>query len=123
MSISTFPSLRLFVYGALSCLDLALTYQLIQKGGGFIYESNPVAEEWLRRYGWTGLVCFKLLAVSIAAFSVVLVSVYRPRVGSLLLNFALVVVSVVVLYSFSLSNLVGESLNSTVIGPNSASAG
>ena len=85
MNVSTFPSLRLSIYGALSCLDLALTYQLIQKGGGYIYESNPVANEWYLRYGWTGLACFKLLAVSIAAFSVVLVSVYRPRVGSFLL--------------------------------------
>ena len=101
---------RLLLFATLSLLDLVLTYKVVHAGGGYVYESNPIANEWLVRFGWAGLAFFKVLAMSIALFSVVLVSVYRPRTGSRLLNFACLAVLVVVVYSFSLSNVIGNSL-------------
>ena len=101
---------RLLLFGILSCLDLVLTFRLLHSGGGYVYESNPIANEWLTRFGFAGLALFKILAMSTAAISVIVVSCYRPHVGSRLLTFACVVVSVVVVYSFSLSNVIGSSL-------------
>src|SRR5260370_5857021 len=110
LSLSTLPPRRLLLFATLSLLDLALTYKVVRSGGGYVYESNPIANEWLTRFGWTGLAFFKILAMSIAVFSVILVSLYRPRTGSCLLNFACLAVSGVVVYSFSLSNVIGNSL-------------
>jgi|GEM_PF-2703664 len=101
---------RLLLFATLSLLDLALTYKVVRSGGGYVYESNPIANEWLTRFGWSGLAFFKILAMSIAVFSVILISLYRPRTGSCLLNFACLAVSGVVVYSFSLSNVIGNSL-------------
>jgi hypothetical protein len=110
MSISALHPRRLLLFATLSLLDLALTYKVVRSGGGYVYESNPIANEWLTRFGWTGLAFFKILAMSIAVFSVALISLYRPRTGSVLLNFACLAVSGVVVYSFSLSNVIGNSL-------------
>ena len=110
MSISTLHPRRLLLFATLSLLDLALTYKVVRSGGGYVYESNPIANEWLTRFGWSGLAFFKILAMSIAVFSLILVSLYRPRTGSCLLNFACLAVSGVVVYSFSLSNVIGHSL-------------
>jgi Domain of unknown function (DUF5658) len=110
MSISALHPRRLLLFATLSLLDLALTYKVVRSGGGYVYESNPIANEWLTRFGWTGLAFFKILAMFIAVFSVALISLYRPRTGSVLLNFACLAVSGVVVYSFSLSNVIGNSL-------------
>ena len=110
MSMTALHPRRLFLFGMLSLLDLALTYKLVQASGGHIYESNPIANEWLSRFGWPGLAAFKVMAVSVVASAAIYVSVYRPRAGSRLLNFACLTVSLVVIYSFSLSNVVGKGL-------------
>src|SRR5438132_3600236 len=110
MSASTYHPRRLFLFAALSLVDLALTYNVVHAGGGYVYESNPIANEWLVRFGWTGLAFYKVLAMSIALFSVVLVSIYRPRTGSRLLNFACLALLIVVVYSFSLSKVIGNRL-------------
>jgi hypothetical protein len=102
---------RLFLFAILSVIDLILTYRLIHVGGGYIYESNPLANEWLQRFGWQGLAAFKVTTVSLVAFIAIYVSTSRPRVGSRLLNFACLAACTVVVYSFCMSTAVGEGFN------------
>jgi Domain of unknown function (DUF5658) len=106
--------LRLGIFATLSIIDLALTYRLIRVGGGYIYESNPFANEWLQRFGWRGLAVYKIMAMALVAIIAIYVSVSRPRVGSRLLNFACLMVCVVVVYSFCMSRAVGEGFNEQI---------
>ncbi|HEV3118734.1 MAG TPA: DUF5658 family protein [Gemmataceae bacterium] len=106
--------LRLGIFATLSIIDLALTYRLIRVGGGYIYESNPFANEWLQRFGWRGLAAYKIMAMALVAIIAIYVSVSRPRVGSRLLNFACLVVCVVVVYSFCMSRAVGEGFSEEI---------
>jgi hypothetical protein len=101
---------RLFLYLALSVLDLCLTYRLLHVGGGHIYESNPIANAWLNRYGWLGLTGFKVASMILVASATVVVSLRHPRAGGGILTFACSAVAIVVLYSFSLVNYFGKGL-------------
>ena len=98
---------RLAVFGLLSLLDLGLTYKLLHTNGGGVYEANPFDNEWLHRFGWTGLALYKLLAVTIFAAAAAYVGLRRPRLGARLMNFACLTVFAVVAYSLALSNRVG----------------
>jgi hypothetical protein len=73
-------TLRLGLFGVLSFLDLGLTYRLIKAGGGAVYESNPIANEWLQRFGWMGLAAFKIMAMSIVAVAAIYISTSRPHI-------------------------------------------
>ena len=57
---------KLILFTALSLADLVLTCILLRRGGGRVYEGNPVADWWLDAWGWTGLVAFKVLAIVLA---------------------------------------------------------
>ena len=81
MNASIFHPIRLVLYAVLSAADLGLTYALIQRGDGDVYESNPIAEAWLSSYGWTGLALYKLVIVLIVASVAAFVSLSRPRTG------------------------------------------
>src|SRR5438105_3680212 len=98
---------KLALFGLLSLLDLGLTYKLLHVHGGGAYEANPFANEWLHRFGWTGLALYKLLAVTIFAAAAAYVGLRRPRLGAGLMNFACLTVFAVVVYSLALSNRVG----------------
>jgi hypothetical protein len=110
MNRTSLHTLRLGLFGLLSFLDLGLTYRLIKAGGGAVYESNPIANEWLQRFGWLGLATFKIMAMSIVASAAIYISMSRPHVSSRLLNFACLVVCTVVVYSFCMSNAVGKGV-------------
>jgi hypothetical protein len=103
MSLTILHPVRLTLYMLLSLADLALTYALIQQGGGEVYESNPIAEAWLSSYGWTGLALYKLVIIVIVAVVAAFVSLSRPRTGGHILTFACLAVAVVVTYSVHLS--------------------
>jgi len=103
MNASIFHPIRLVLYAVLSAADLALTYALIQRGDGDVYESNPIAEAWLSSYGWTGLALYKLVIVLIVASVAAFVSLSRPRTGGHILTFACLAVASVVSYSVHLS--------------------
>jgi hypothetical protein len=93
------PFIRMLLFVALSFADLYLTRELLTRGHGQIYESNPIAEAWLNRYGLPGLVFFKMGALSVVGCVALFLSTYRPRAGRWLLNFACVVVGSVAVYS------------------------
>jgi hypothetical protein len=105
MSARGFPVTLLAAYAALSVLDLVLTSLLLAYSGGRIYESNPIAQEWLTSYGWRGLVAFKVLASGMVAGTSVLISRYRPLLARLILALGCVVMVGVVLYSGRLLDL------------------
>jgi len=99
MGIKTLPLGKLSLFALLSGADLFLTWRLVQQSGGQVYESNPLANWWLRQYGWLGLAAYKGLAVAVVLGLWAVVVRYRPRIGHGMLTFACSAVAVVVLYS------------------------
>jgi hypothetical protein len=89
-------------FAVLSLADLVLTWTLLRRTGGMIYETNPIASAWLANYGWLGLMVFKSMTVLLFASACVLVSHYRPEKATRLVNFGSFLVAVVVLYSLFL---------------------
>jgi hypothetical protein len=108
MRLKTLRIGQLLLYAALSLVDLALTYRLLERGGGHVYESNPVANAWLSAYGWMGLAAFKLACMALVISVATLLLVRRPRAADHLLLFACTAVALVVLYSCSLVGFFGK---------------
>jgi hypothetical protein len=83
-----FPIWKLAVFGVLSACDFVITYLLISRSQGQVYESNPVADQWLQQGGWIGLAAFKAAIV----FGVSMIATYiyyrRPRIAHDLLAIA-----------------------------------
>ena len=109
MSNRTLRLCLLILFVVLSLADLLLTgyllnkSQVIHKSNEVIYEGNPIANAWLLRFGWRGLVIFKALAMWVVGGVALYVSSYRPRLGAFVLVFACLVVSAVLFYSYSLT--------------------
>jgi hypothetical protein len=83
----------------LSAVDLLLTWVLLQNTGGMVYESNPIANALLSRYGWAGMIMFKLTDVLLVAWIVTLLSIFQPRAARRVLSIACGIVGMVALYS------------------------
>jgi hypothetical protein len=88
-----------YLFGLLNLADLFLTVQLLRHSYGEVYESNPLANWWLTRYGWLGLVLFKLVVTLFTAGLLVVIACSRPRAGSRALLLACRILVPVVLYS------------------------
>jgi hypothetical protein len=99
MSPKRFCMAGLVLYVVLSITDLVQTYVLIRGSGGLVYEANPVAGVWLRRYGWLGLVAFKAGAMFIFAASVALLARYRPQAGAWVVMLGCLILVLVTIYS------------------------
>jgi hypothetical protein len=93
---------RLTLYTALGLTDLVLTCYLLQTESGWVYESNPVAQWWLVRWGWSGLAGFKLALLLLVITAVRLIGRYRPRIARHVLTFACGVTVLIVGYSCTL---------------------
>src|SRR5437879_10300990 len=117
MSVSILHPKRLALYVLLSGLDLFLTYKLFKVGGGHVYESNPIADAWLKSYGWFGMTLFKLMSMAVVGGVAIYISVQRPRMGSGLLTFACISVAGVVLYSLTLVQYRSEEHTSELQSP------
>jgi hypothetical protein len=91
------PKMVLFV--SLSVLDLLLTWGLLNLGEGQVYESNPIANWWLSRWGWLGLTAFKAVAVLTVGMLAGVISWYRPRLAEFVLSFGCFASVLVVTYS------------------------
>jgi len=90
------------LFAALGLIDLGLTCHLLRISSGHIYESNPLAQWWLARWGWAGLVAFKLVLIALATAAIALVARSRPRVAARVLTFSCLATLVVIVYSCSL---------------------
>lgn len=109
-SVAMFKTLhpvKMAAFTALSFADLYLTYLLIQKSDGVIYEGNPIAGAWLDSYGWPGLATFKIVAMMLVGCVATVVSVQRPETAGRLLAFACCAVGFVVIYSCWLAGSCG----------------
>ena len=102
MDFRSFPLGRLVVFIFLSLLDLLLTWLLVRYSGGRVVERNPLASAWLLRYGWEGLIVFKMAAMFLVVLLAFLISLRRPRVAGWFLSFACLLVGGVAVYSYAL---------------------
>jgi hypothetical protein len=100
---------KLLFFAALSAADLVMTWYLVDRSGGDVYESNPVANAWLTAYGWVGLVAFKAAMVLLITSIILVISLYRPKTGGRLLGFACLVTGLVVGYSGYLTRFTGAA--------------
>jgi len=96
------------LYALLSCLDLFLTWLLVDGVRG-AYEANPLAADILGRYGWSGLALFKGGCVAIVLATGALLWRRRPRTARLILGLACSCALGVVSYSLWLSDLGAEA--------------
>jgi hypothetical protein len=95
----------LAIFLALSAADLFLTRHLVERGGGAVVESNPVANWWLINGGWLGLTAFKL-GMALIIGTVALGLTWRSkRASELVLMFACGAQSAIVLHSVFLDRL------------------
>jgi hypothetical protein len=98
---------KLTLFNLLSGADLLLTWRLIRRGQGLVYECNPIASAWLSSFGWAGLVAFKLAMMATIGFLAILISVRHPKVSGRILLFGCLVTAAVVIYSCYLTHLIG----------------
>jgi hypothetical protein len=65
-------------------------------------EGNPIAKAWLDRFGWQGLIVFKLAASAIVIGAVLIISRHHPAKAAKIIVFACVVLGLVTWYSSQL---------------------
>jgi hypothetical protein len=93
---------RYALFAALGLVDLGLTCYLLRASPGHIYESNPLAQWWLARWGWAGLVAFKLALLGLATVAIALVARSRPVIAARVLTFSCLATFAVIVHSCSL---------------------
>jgi hypothetical protein len=101
--------LLLLAFALLGAADLLLTWRLIHRGDGRVFESNPVAGWWLANHGWGGMVAFKGGAILLLGVLACLLAWKRPRTGEFVLVFGCGAQSAVVFYSVLLMCFVEDS--------------
>ncbi len=84
--------------------DIVLTRSLLTADHGSMsfYESNPIANWFLTRFGWMGISLFKVATIAVLLGVVVVIARSRPRTGKNLLTLGILAQIVVVLYSANL---------------------
>jgi hypothetical protein len=90
---------RVSLFFLLSMADFVLTWLLLQRQPESVYESNPVAGWFLNQFAWGGLAAFKAGTAAAVVTLIAVISFYRPRAGSLVLNFGCSALLGVVSYS------------------------
>jgi len=103
MGVMRFHSGKFILYSVLSLADLVLTFFLLTRGGGHIYESNPIANAWLSSFGWCGLIVYKALTMGVLAGTLFFLSMYRTQLAGRVLVFACLALSLVVGYSANIA--------------------
>src|SRR5262249_48675990 len=93
------PLGRFGTFAVLGLIDLALTCYLLQATPGQIYEGNPIARWWVRRWGWAGLAGFKLTAILLVLTAVQCIARSRPHTATRVLAFACGATALVIGYS------------------------
>lgn len=87
----------LFIFA--SALDFFMTYLLLSRDDIRFYESNPVADYFLARWGVRGLVYFKFAVVAFVCLITQYIARTHIHIARGLLIVAIVIVSAVVIYS------------------------
>ena len=94
------------LYVVLSAADFGLTWVLLKMNPSAV-ESNPVAAEWLARFGWGGLAVFKAATVLVFVGAVVVILRRRRAVvGAGVVTFGCAALLAVTVYS---GGLIGDT--------------
>jgi hypothetical protein len=102
MTARTYTIAALIVFAFLGAIDFIDTYTLVRGSGGQVYESNPVAARWLKKYGWEGLAFFKAASTLVVATTVLIIRPQKPRTAAVLATAACLTVLAVAIYSRNL---------------------
>jgi hypothetical protein len=102
MTAKTYTLAALIVFAILGAVDFIQTYTLVQRSGGQVYESNPLAATWLKDYGWYGLAVFKAGTTLVVATIVLILRRKKPRVAAVIATTAFLSVLAVAIYSRNL---------------------
>jgi hypothetical protein len=97
---------KLILFLCLSLADLGLTWHLLSRADGRVYEGNPLARWWLVNYGWGGLTLFKLTMALFVVGVTLVIARQRPRTAGKVLVVSCGILAVVVLYSSFLAGAV-----------------
>ena len=92
----------LALFAVLSVTDFLQTFALIETSGGRVVEGNPVAAEWLDRYGWVGLAAFKAASMLVVVGVIFVLARRRPPAGALVAAFGCLALISVTTYSHGL---------------------
>lgn len=84
------------VFILVNSLDIFMTYVLISLGA---IEANPIANYFLEKYNFNGLIFFKLVIVAAVCVIAQIIAAKSVRKGKDLLNFGSLLVAAVVAYS------------------------
>ncbi len=103
---------ELLLFVLVSALDIFATYILLRDGNFF--ESNPIAQFFFNRWCIKGMVYYKLGMVAGICSIAHVVSLRRPEWARRLLQFATVVVTIVVVYSLLLLLRHGQWLHGPI---------
>lgn len=81
----------------INLMDVVMTFLLLNSGS--FYESNPLADFILQRWGMLGMTLFKLAVVGVVLLIANLVALWRVETSRNLLHFGSFLVGTVVAYS------------------------
>ena len=81
----------------INVLDIFMTYVLLRFGG---IEANPIARYFFHKFGFNGMIFFKLAIVVVVCIIAQIVAQRSMQKARSLLNFGSVLVGAVVVYSF-----------------------
>ena len=91
------------LFVALNMLDVLLTFLLLRTES--FYESNPVAEEILQRFGFAGMIVYKLTIMLGVLLIVNVIAIWKMNTSRRLLQVGSALMTCVVVYS---SWLIGQ---------------
>ena len=98
--LSTWRGLLAFektLFVLINLMDVVMTFLLLNSGS--FYESNPLADFILQRWGMLGMTLFKLAVVGIVLLIANLVALWQIETSRNLLHFGSFLVGTVVAYS------------------------
>ena len=85
------------MFVVINLMDVVMTFLLLNSGS--FYESNPIADFVLQRWGIVGMTLFKLSVVGVVLTIANLVAIWRLETSRNLLRFGSLLVGSVVAYS------------------------
>ena len=85
------------LFVVINLMDVVMTFLLLNHGS--FYESNPIADFVLQRWGIVGMTLFKLSVVGVVLAIANLVAIWRLETSRNLLRFGSLLVGSVVAYS------------------------
>lgn len=87
------------VFILVGVLDIFMTYILLRFGA---VEANPFARPFLQRWGFNGLIFFKMMSITFVTVLAQVTAQYRMSSGRKILTYGTAIVGIVVIYSIML---------------------